>query len=154
MRLHSSTLTRDDIAAATRAAGMTGVHAEISTHGSRVAARGFEVKLFGTSPRMPNTGRYGGGRYGGDTAATWDEWGMFLAALFDLDPAMIVGPGGRPAYADAAAFHAATCDRYRELTADRQHRTHRWQSNGAGWQLCAGCDAEIDRSHMYVKAAR
>ena len=136
MRIHTDTLTSTDIYAATRAAGMTGVSATFTSHGSRKRDHAFNVNLTGTSSRPLNTGKYGADQ-SGDTAATWDEWGMFLAALYAVDPDM-----DATYYADAADFHRQTGDRFLNLTAPYQHENHNWvyDANIIG-QACKSCEA-------------
>ena len=136
MRLHSDILTRTDVYKAARAAG-SGVSVTCTPHGSRKRSHAFEVTLTGTSNRRPN---YGNGQDNGrdDYAATWDEWGMFFAALYSIDTEMIAGS----AYADAATFHYRTGDRFESLTPADQHPSHRWQWTGTPReQSCTGCDA-------------
>jgi len=152
MRLHSDILTRTDIREATRAFGMTGVRVEITDHGSRARERAFEVHLTGTSPRRPNSGSATGPNQD-DYAATWDEWGMFFAALFEVDPNMIAGSPGQPAYANANAFHAATEWRFTGLTASQQHRSHKWVPLGDHVFECA-CGAVQDQSYTYRKVTK
>lgn len=147
MRLHSDILTWNDLLTATRAAGMRGVFMETSEHGSRIRDHAFEVKLTGNSPRRPN----GGVRPGKDDhAATWDEWGMFLADLFKIDPGMVAGDSGCPAYDGAENFHKATMGRFETLTADDQHRSHKWENIGARLFECK-CGATVDYSFMWNK---
>lgn len=136
MRIHTDTLTSTDIYAATRAAGMTGVSTEFTSHGSRKRDHAFNVTLTGNSPRTANSGRWGASD-SLDKAATWDEWGMFLAALYAIDPNM-----DATYYADAADFHRKTGDRFLNLTAPYQHRTHNWtyDANIIG-QACKSCEA-------------
>lgn len=119
MRIHSDILTSLDISAAERAAGMTGVDATVTAHGSRKRDHAFNVLLTGTSSRRPNNGRYGADSNA--FAATWDEWGMFLAALYAVDPNM-----DATYYADAADFHRQTGDRFLTLKAADQCRNHNW----------------------------
>lgn len=68
-------------------------------------ARGWEV-LIGRqgSRRRFNTGTHGAGCEG---AATHDEWGEFLAALYEKDPDMRAGH-----YRSKGDFHATTGNRY------------------------------------------
>jgi hypothetical protein len=84
----------------------------LTEHGSRTHERAFNVKLWsqnrttisGATRRRPNPGT--GNRFGGmgAYAATFDEWGYFLAALFEADPhARVVH-----AYSDRADFHERT----------------------------------------------
>ena len=151
MRLHTSTLTPSDVYAATRAAGMRGVYATVSTHGSRARARGLEISLTGTSTRRLNFNNRNTDR--DDYAATWDEWGMTLAALFELDPEMIVGSPKCPTYASADAFHAATGGRFEALTAPYQHdgAGHRWASGSTrNIRECSVCEATVDYRFTYA----
>lgn len=138
MRIHTDTITAFDIHAAARAAGMTGVDATFTSHGSRKRDHAFNVNLTGTSSRRPNTGKYGA--VSDEHAATWDEWGMFLAALYAVDPDM-----DATYYADAADFHRQTHDRFHNLTAPYQHRNHDWQWSTSGVSSCKLCEAERER---------
>lgn len=83
-------------------------------YGSRSRARAFDTNLRGlhnltpdgVKRRRPNSGQRGAGN---DWAATYDEWGWFLAALFDADPtARCAG-----AYDGRADFHRKTNGKYR-----------------------------------------
>lgn len=66
-------------------------------HRSQTHPRAFEVhlgtdtKLPGSKRRPPNSGSYGAGGEFARWAATYDEWGWFLAALFEADPDAKVG---------------------------------------------------------------
>lgn len=145
MRIHSDTLTPADVYAAARAAG-PGVGVTVTRHGSRSRSHALDVKLTGTSSRRPNSGN--GGRFRDDDpgapyahAATWDEWGMFLARLFDVDPAARCWayPGGR------VDFDAVTRGRFDTLTPDEQHRLHRWDFDRGARVLTCACGAEQGR---------
>ncbi|MEU7814109.1 hypothetical protein [Pseudonocardia sp. NPDC049154] len=59
-------------------------------------------------------------------AATWDEWGIFLAEVFRRDPGATIPT----AYRSADYFHWATADRFRELRVEDQHIRHRWDGYG------------------------
>jgi hypothetical protein len=132
MRIHGNKITDGALRRAAMSAGMANVTVRFTPHGSRSRALAYEVQLRGTSPRRANSGRYGADTRSasyaaGEHAATWDEWGMFLAALFDADPSVTVPR----VYDSAEHFHWATGDRFRTLTADRQHRPgHRWEHTG------------------------
>lgn len=85
---------------------------QLSPAGSRTRTYGGNVhlcashKAIGDRRRYANTGFSGADR---DTlAATYDEWGHFLAALFDLDPTAVAGP-----YKSRDDFHAQTSGKYR-----------------------------------------
>ena len=130
MRIHTDLTTADvlrivrDVPAA--------VTAETTAHGTRSGkARGIELKLSGTSNRRRNDDS-------GEDAATWDEWGIVLNALYDADPTMIV----KGVYDDAADFHYKTGTRYADLTGADQHRQHKWVYLAPRTFGCTGCDAE------------
>lgn len=97
MRLHTDKITRHDLTMAME--GVSGdIYLEASGYGSRKRSHAFEVALsadegkdrLGNTRRPRNSGVYGA-EYG-MRAATWYEWGDFLAALFKIDPRAIVGP--------------------------------------------------------------
>lgn len=140
MRIHTDKLTQADIYAATKAGGMRGVYTETeSRKGSRSRDHAFEVTLRGTSNRRPNWGT--GDR---DTdpgfAATWDEWGMFIQALYEIDPEAIIGQ-----YPNKDVFERVTFDRFVSLTQPYQHPNHKFEYNAdRGHQACKGCEAEFD----------
>jgi len=106
MKIHSDVLTSMDIYAATRE--LPGVYVDSCTqHGSRKRARAFNVGLeAGEKTELRrynrNSGQWGGGGVTG-IACTWDEWGIFIAALFDIDPEAIIGQ-----YDGLAAFNLTT----------------------------------------------
>lgn len=102
MRFHTNTHTRSSIADALQSAKDAGqvpasVYIETcSEHRSTKRARGFEIslrsfeKVPGDKRRRPNPGT-GERGHDGEWAATWDEWGWFIAALFDAEPDAIFG---------------------------------------------------------------
>lgn len=110
-------------------------------YGSRSHDRAFNIYLTGTSSRRPNTGQYGAGD-GDDYAATWDEWGVALGKIFELD-----ADARCPYYADAADYHWQTGDRFHPdaLPAElcRQHRWEPGQALGAraSESKCKTCGA-------------
>lgn len=136
MRIHSNALTSLDIYRATD--GLDGVYVEVTPKGSRTHAGAFEVRLTGTSSRLTMDGR--------DQAATWDQWGAFIAGVYEVDPAAVFGSAKSPNYRDSNHFHAVT--RYRfdanELPSDA-HQQHRWEYEG-GVNQCTKCSASFDRS--------
>jgi hypothetical protein len=120
MRIHSDTLTRDDFGRALADAGLIadGVFLDgLMIHGSRSRAHGFEVRLAampgrdrnGKARRAPNSGTRGS--LAGVKAATYDEWGYWLAELYDRDPDAIAGY-----YKGRDHFHRTTRDAYRIAT--------------------------------------
>jgi hypothetical protein len=132
MRIHTSA-DRADLNAAARAAG---VALDASEHGSRTHERAFEVRLAdGRGRSWRNSGQHGAATWEGN-AATWDEWGIFLAELYRGDSEARVGGSTRhPIYANADHFHDITGDRYRDLTPEGQHARHKWAYVG---QLATG----------------
>lgn len=142
MRIHTDSLTASDIYAAAAHAGggdyrTSPVLVDVTEHGSRKRARAFNVSLTGTSSRRTNGGNRGAGD---DYAATWDEWGMFLAELFRRDPDATI-PG---AYDTSGDFDYKTGCRFDTLTPAEQHggSGHRWEFTGTpGARSCKTCDA-------------
>jgi hypothetical protein len=111
--------------------------------GSRTHARAFNVTLTGESRRMPNGGRSGGYQYGADNdhAATWDQWGVFLAAIFDADP-----NAKMTYYKDADDFHWQTDDRFKGGWPADAHGDHAWEYAAPYTQACKRCSA-VKRWH-------
>lgn len=136
MRIHSNALTSLDIYRATNA--LPGVYAEVTPKGSRTHVGAFEIRLTGTSTRRTMDGQ--------DQAATWDEWGVFIAAIYEVDPAAVFGSVKSPNYRDSNHFHAVT--RYRfdaDALPEDTHQQHNWRFNGAVNE-CTKCSASFDRS--------
>lgn len=82
------------------------VFERVTLHGSRTHERAVDVILSGDSPHAINSGRSGSW---GDAprAASWDQWGIFLAVIFEADP---TAKAGR--YANAEDFHHKTAWRF------------------------------------------
>jgi hypothetical protein len=114
MKIHSDALDELEIRKAARRAGVYFTKFEIGN--SRSREQRFDIILTGSSPRRQN--------FGDDMAATWDEWGIFLGILFDLDP-----QAHSERYESLDHFTWATGGRYADgsLTPLLQHATHRWQ---------------------------
>lgn len=132
MRIHT-TLNGSDFTAAARKAGVS--FERCSLHGSRTHTRAYDVILSGSSPRRRNTGQSASRT--DDYAATWDEWGIFLAELFRRDPATKC-----TYYRDAADFHWQTDGRFKTLTLNEQHRTHNW-IRGVPYKATCKCGATM-----------
>lgn len=115
MLIYSDNLSAHELGDIFRATGLPaeGVYLELhGPMGSRKRAARFVVKLsadagsdrFGTRRRWANSGSWGAatphnGFVGdplGDKAATFDEWGAFIAAIFERDPGAIVGQYNSP----------------------------------------------------------
>lgn len=115
MKIHTSVLTADHFYAALKATAPGVFFAELRREGSRSRTAGFNVLLEsdGTpdkdgTPRRRARNR-GKGGYDGHPgfAASYDDWGRFLAALFLVDPDAIAGP-----YKGYDDFHAQTKGAY------------------------------------------
>lgn len=135
MRIHSDILTNADIDKAMTATGMANVNGQVSIHGSRSRAQAFNVLLTGNSTHRPNSGK--AGAQNDDYAATWDEWGIFLNALYAIDPNLVT-----PYYADANDFHRKTVNRFTTLQWAEQCRSHKWVYDfSLGGHTCKKCHA-------------
>lgn len=79
MRIHTnSAVTYSVIHEAAKAANATLESSDIK--GSRSHDQAWEIALTGESRRRPNFGKNSD-----SYAATWDQWGVFLAAIFAVD---------------------------------------------------------------------
>jgi hypothetical protein len=107
MRIHTSVLREDSL---NRLDLPEDVRLTVlSEHGSRFLARAYEVALRGVGSRhtrRPNTGITGA--KSDEYAATYDDWGYFLASLYLRDSSAVAGP-----YKNATDFHRQTKDAYR-----------------------------------------
>jgi formylmethanofuran dehydrogenase subunit B len=104
MRIHGNTITDADL---NEAAVKAGVDLERRTrHGSKSRDHAYDVILSGSNTRWANPGSSSRRNY--FKAATWDEWGWFLAHLFEVDPRLTVPR----VYADAWDFHRKTGGKY------------------------------------------
>jgi hypothetical protein len=127
MRLHTNTLTWEQISDALttlkrvpehRSSGLianTVYFKTLAEHKSQSHERAFELQLSswakedGDGRRAGNSGSYGAGD---EFAATYDEWGWLLAALYELDYYMVCGSVKHPTYADADDYHHQTGNSY------------------------------------------
>lgn len=123
MKLHSDVLTIPDIEDALRTAKATGrvdnlIHLDtLEVRKSRSRKNGYEIQLVWDGTKVKGDGRrwknsgHGGSDSGeyGNYAATRDEWGWFIDAVFNLDPAAVFGP-----YNGRIDFHKATRYAYGE----------------------------------------
>jgi len=133
MRIHSDTLTRRDLWDAATIARVE--FDRFDDKGSRSRDHAFDVTLEGESRRRPNNR----GNHNGAFAATWDQWGVFLAVLFSRDPGMVA-----PYYADHDEFNERTNHRFAVAgfwPADA-HGDHHFQFDGVPFeQECTKCTA-------------
>lgn len=118
MRLHSNKLRASHVRDALQAekdAGRIARHVTFKTlkeHGSRSHEFAVEVQLEASvrdnGRRVGNSGSYGSMSEGDLYAATYDEWGWLIAALYEIDPYAVWGTVKYPQYADAVDFHHIT----------------------------------------------
>jgi len=101
---------------AEQAAGRIAGHVtfkQLTRHRSRSHMAAYEIQLEAgerdRGRRAGNSGSYGAMRPEHDGyAATFDEWGWLLAAIYEIDPDLVVGAPAQPIYAGRADFHART----------------------------------------------
>lgn len=148
MRIHTDKLTfqriQDAMAEAKRK-GRIAKHVTFETlkaHNSRDYDRSFEVRLEAYTKVDGDGRRYANsGSYGAATAytATYDEWGWFLAELYEIDPYMRVGSKSYPIYSSDDDFHERTGLSYhpqslREAIADGDGDPYPFVVNRTGGQ--------------------
>jgi hypothetical protein len=113
MRLHTNTLTSIVIYQALHACKQAGTvdrlvdFEDFDHHRSMSRNYAYEIQLgwYGTKVkgdgrRFKNSGAYGSSHV---YAATYEEWGHFILALFELDPDLTFGP-----YKSLESFHSQT----------------------------------------------
>lgn len=154
MRIHSNLIRADkvrDALAAEKAAGRIAPHVTFKVlHecGSRSHAFAVEIQLEAAirdnGRRAGNSGAYGAMIPEVDGyAATFDEWGWLLAALFGLDPAMIVGTPKNPVYRDRSDFDNRT-----SLTYTPAALIHEIETSGDPYPYITGRAAKTKRGYF------
>jgi len=97
MKVRSNILTRGDVVNAVLAVpgvnfidvgNVEGWYVPVREFSPRSYARGFEFFLTGSSKY---NAAHQGGQGGYEKAATWDEWGVVMAALYAIDPDAEIG---------------------------------------------------------------
>jgi hypothetical protein len=130
MRIHTNVLTPLDVFEAAR---ISRTQVVWTVQGSRIRTRSIDVSLTGESRRRPNSGKRGAG-WSSEYAATWDQWGVFFAVLFDRDPAAVCGAGLKSAtYRSRDDFHWQTCDRFRSIGIVSADTPGAFAVNGDDW---------------------
>jgi hypothetical protein len=149
MLLHTDVLTADHLLAAAERAGVT-LRSTDDWHRSRSRARAVDITLYGRGNRG---GHYGA--LGANKSGTWDEYGMFLAALYAIEgnANMRVNSG---TYEHSEHFQWATGERYTEtFTPSDVHLRHKWESVfGSGVSGLYGeqvCECGALRCHLWHK---
>lgn len=134
MRIHTDSLTPRNVHETLM--GLPGVYAEVAEHGSRSKHHALEVRLTGTSPYRTMDGE--------DQAATWDEWGVVMRRLFNLDPDMVIGNNSKN-FETRAGFELRTGDRFDDaLVPADTHPRHRWESVAPYRFECSKCSATFN----------
>jgi hypothetical protein len=129
MKIH----TKLDTLALYDAARTTGVRfARLDKKKSRSHPYGYDVILSGSDSSQTQC------RDVDANAATWDEWGIFLAEIFLADR-----EAKATYYKDASDFHYRTGGRFKTLTRAGQHRRHKWQPGGGVDRQVCECGAVI-----------
>lgn len=129
MKFHTN-LTLDQMRSVQLPRGVSWYRLE--QQGSRSRTRKFDMILTGGS-------NYGG-QFGAQdyAAATWDEWGVVLGRLFELDPSARV-PGVYEGFYD---FHELTMERYYPSDLpDVLCKRHKWTIGQIRYQECSKCGA-------------
>lgn len=124
MKIHTNTIDNwvaiSDALNEQKQLGRIASHVTFKTmerRGSRSHRFAFEIQLEAAvrdnGRRAGNSGSYGSMRPDVDGyAATYDEWGWLLAALYKLDSMMVVGTVKYPVYRHAIDFHIQTALTY------------------------------------------
>lgn len=143
MRIHTDQVENIDLDRAAFHAGVT--FGRKTRHGSRTHKWAWDVTLLGNSRRRPNNNDWSGD----DHAATWDQWGIFLAHLYVEDSTLRC----HGAYEDDGEFSYKTNGRF-DLSFNREngefegfslkdsHGDHTFKWDGVPCaQKCTKCDA-------------
>lgn len=146
MKIHTNNPNAVRRAIQMAAADLPGVYVETTLAGSRSHSGAVNLKMEGTSNRKVNAGTARNvDRSDLPNAATWDEWGVVLAAVFDADRYALAGSVKHPIYRNAEHYHYATGWRFEKGLPADAHQDHRWAQHPAeasGWQKCTKCSAE------------
>lgn len=147
MKLHSNTLTTDDIRASASLAGC-GVE-RLTEHGSRSRDHAHDVILSGAG-RTAQSGGFNG--------ASWDQWGIVLESLYRIDDTLLIPS----IYWDHDHFRWVTSARFDTLTFVQAHHLHRWVPEGLAVtgtyyvNRCKGCGTvqrSLARGHRWEDIA-
>jgi hypothetical protein len=101
MRIHTNNLSKAEVASTLGMPDDVTVHV-VSQHGSRTHRIAYEVALRGQSKRHKQAPQTRDDSMPGK-AATWEDWGQYLANLYRMDVDLVAGP-----YTDRADFHKQT----------------------------------------------
>lgn len=131
MKLHTS-LTVDQVRETFHNL-IPGATLVIEEHGSRSHERRLDIRPFDNLTLDVKGRRMTSniGEYAGRKGITYDEWGILLNALYDLDPDM-----NATYYQDRRDFHESTGWRFTTLKWEDQHGRHRWDFKAHGEHAC------------------
>lgn len=128
MRIHGSHIKTGDIYAAAELARVT--LDKTTMHNSRSRGQAFDITLSGESRRHQNGGP--------NKAATWDQWGVFLAYLFEHDTTLTIPR----VYEDVDQFNYRTDFRFEDGWPNDAHGDHTFRYSGTPRQQeCSKCTA-------------
>lgn len=133
MRIHVNNVTETDLRnILTGSDLLRGVKfLQLTPHVSRTHERAFEVRLTGSSHHRTMKGEH--------EAATWDEWGVFINEVFNLDPTAKAGD-----YKTQIQFDQYTVFRFDEIRDRSEMCTqHKWGRFSFGYTHCVKCEARI-----------
>ena len=135
MIIRSNQISRSDIGAAARAAGVNfidtnagysrGYFEPIREFTPRSYQFGYEIFLTGSSPYAAAHQSYQG--YG-EKAATWDEWGLVIDRLYFVDPHAQIGH-----YTSRADFIAQTRSEHERVATWHDPNGYQARSHRAPW---------------------
>lgn len=123
MRIHTDRLTETHVRCVATRLGLR--FNRLTSHRSRKRLRAFDVILEGN-------GKFGGqyGNVNGRTAL-WDEWGMFLAGLYEKDLWTEAGKYKNGLYDSYDGFHFLTDGRFEDWKNVEIHKAHKWEYVGS-----------------------
>jgi hypothetical protein len=93
MKIHSDILTVADLHTALRKpTPIDHAYLMLEACGSRSRKFGYHVSLYSDDETRPrkNSGRWGADD-GYERSVSWDDWGIWMTRLFDIDPDAIIG---------------------------------------------------------------
>jgi hypothetical protein len=133
MIIRSNQIQREHIGRAARLAGVNfqntyshdGYFEPIREFTPRRYQFGYEVFLTGSSP-------YAAAHDQTEKAATWDEWGVFIDALYTVDPAAQIGH-----YTGREHFRRTTRSERDRVRAYHDAKTYYARSHTAPWLVAA-----------------
>lgn len=129
MKIHSDILTIIDLQAALHTpTRIAEVYGEFMQVGSRSRSRGFIVKLTSSDETRPHKSGFANADTRNERAASWDDWGIWMDRLFDLDPNAIIGQ-----YNGRDDFYSQTRRVRNYIREEYAPHTRRYKEHMASW---------------------